>query len=209
MSKQEVDLEKLDNPAKRLHRISVQARSIISWPRVERVILLFTFLLTAVATAYSVRTASTSLKLASSEMRPWITMPFMRTRVDTESIELLLEIENVGNIPAYYVVEHTTYLDGNPTKKPAVSHPPFALMPGQTFNYTALTIQGEDYQAILKNEFSRELKCTTRIRYDVVNKDTGKYYTYLEYTFNASKMPVPPKSKDLPGIWPITKSEFQ
>jgi len=135
----------------------------------------------------------------------------MITVPNTDFMRLVLEIQNIGKVPAYFIVEHTSYLDDQAISlnNPNISSPPLALMPQSTFKYTAIKIDGDMYKNIRERGFSRKIKCATRINYGISKQDVGEYFTEFEYTFSPNNFPETLISKEYPGLWPLRRSEFK
>jgi hypothetical protein len=184
------------------------------WDKIERILLLLTFLCIAVTTFYSIRTATTALKQASNELRPWISVSGVDNYFHVDSLETKFQITNIGRLPAYVMIEANAYKDGNSVKKMSgfedIPTEPIVLMPNQTTRFRALEIKGETYKAILKGTDVTEFIQSIRVNYGLSKEEIGNFFVYQKIKFDHSKLPLLLKNSKQPaGIWTHEESEFR
>ena len=116
------------------------------WRRVERGLLIFTFLASVLGTYYSVRTSKLALQEGNIELRPWINISEVNSFFHRDSFEAKATIFNFGKVPAFVSIRSNAALDGvavNNANNPRIQT---VIMPGEEFRYGPLMIKGDSFK---------------------------------------------------------------
>ena len=175
---------------------------------IERVILVGILICTIVTTVYSVRTSRTAIKVATVDLRPWLSVVNMGSVLKTDSIAIEMQIKNIGKIPAYVRVEHEGYID----EKLVLNHfesEKFTLMPTQLLNYSVLEIRGKTFETMKNKDFKGKLIFTIHIYYGVRKDNARAFVSYYEIELNKEEMSNLLEGKHDAQIWNIVASDFK
>ncbi|KPL23803.1 MAG: hypothetical protein AMJ75_05390 [Phycisphaerae bacterium SM1_79] len=180
------------------------------WSGIERALLVLTFICTASATLYSVRTARRALEQASIELRPWISVTRLETFREPDHLETRFEILNIGKTPAYLDIESHAYRDGNavPQSGEEQRERLNVIMPGQKIYYKGFGRKGELYESLLKGVFEEQVTQSITVKYDTNKENVKRYRTYLKLRFDASDLSDSIKGGSEFGAWDIVEGDF-
>ncbi len=175
---------------------------------IERVILIGILICTIVTTVYSVRTSRTAIKMATVDLRPWLSVVKMGTVLKTDLMTLRIQVENVGKVPVFWTVEHDGYVDGKPTEEHFISRN-MTLMPRQWVYYSVVDMGPELFKAIKRNDFEGKLIFKIHIYYGVRKDNARAFDSYYEIELNKEEMSNLLEGKHDAQIWNIVASDFK
>jgi hypothetical protein len=181
------------------------------WQRVERFILICTFIFALTGTLYSVLTAQKALEQYSIDLRPWISTPKVETYFKPDRLETRFEITNIGKVPAYMTVEACAHRNGNlvKQKQPNQMGQTFSIMPGQKIYFVGFGMKGDTYEKLLNHQFEEEVTQSIDIKYDTNKNDTKRYWTYSKIKFDIKDLPPQLQNSQAVGVWDIVESDFK
>ena len=179
------------------------------WARVERILLILTFLCVCIGTVYSVRTARRALEQADAALRPWIAIPEVRTHVRSGGMDTKFEITNIGQVPAYVQLDADGYLNGERVHD---IDPPtetvLPLFPGQRIWRRGMTIEGDCYKRIVQGDTSVKIVQEIRVDYGIaMNKKD--YFTRYKVGFDAKKLPKIVENTEQSGLGIRIDGDFE
>jgi hypothetical protein len=182
-----------------------------SWQCVERLILMFTFILTAIGTVYSVQTARQALIQSSIDLRPWIAVSKVNTYLKPDRLETRFEITNIGKTPAYVIVECDAYRNGDSVKQqnPEQGTNGDSILPGQKFLYEGFGMKGDTYQNLLNGLFKEDIVQSIKVKYSRNKSDDEEFWTYIKVRFDIKDLPHQPQDDPVVGLWNIVESDFK
>ena len=180
----------------------------IKWDKFERLLLILTFICTAIATSYAVYTSTKAIKLSSIDLRPWIVIEKINVDVSHKDIKTKFQVSNIGKIPAYVLFRIEAFLNGKPIKDRDIEYT-IALMPGQIIHQPGLTITGQIYKQIIKRKFADELIQSIRVNYGSVKEKPHEYFVFQKVKFDQNDFPRQMKDYARSGVWDIIESDFK
>lgn len=179
--------------------------------RIERLLLILTFICVAIGTVYSVLTSKSALNVASNELRPWIIVPRVESILGIDHLETRFEISNIGKTPAFVIVEATATINEKPVKHLSKKNADMQLviMPGQKIFYKAFRMKGKAYRKFVNKKTDDEIMQSISVKYGISKKDTDRFWTYYKIKFDKSDLPYKPLGTYYVGIWDIVDSDFK
>jgi len=187
------------------------------WIRVERLILVLTFIflfLTFIFTTwgsiYSVRLAKKTLSQMENELRPWIVIPQAESYFKADRMETKFQILNIGKIPAFYTVENEGYYGSKPTGhlEPKATESLLAIMPGQTIWINGCGLRGEPYERLRKRNLTEDFVQGIRVKYGHRKDNVGKFWTYAKVRCDSADVPDSLQGTNT-GMWNIVEIDFE
>ena len=187
-------------------------QNVIKRYRLDRLLLILTFLCTAAATIYSVRTARHAIMQAKNELRPWVIVSAVDTFLKADCMESKFKIINIGKTPAYLVIENDVFRNGELVKYPSeMPKVPISIMPGQTIWHSGFGLKGDTYKKLRqdKKSFGDEIIQSLRLKYGRDKNDVGTFWTCFKVEFDGNDIPDDPQSGSGIGIWNILETDFE
>ena len=180
------------------------------WTKIERALLISTFICTLVVTVYSVRTSRRALEQLDYALRPWISIPSVHTYFESDRMETKFEIVNIGQLPAYVKVQGHGFLDGERIGF-ADSHKPdtvSVLLPGQRIWYAGMGVKGDTYDRIAQGNTFQSIMQEIQVDYGT-ERTKMDLYTRQKIRFDNKDLPKIKKNTDRPGLWDVIDANFK
>ena len=185
------------------------------WPKLERIILLFTFLCTLTGTIYAVITSNKALKISSNELRPWISVVRIDPYFHKDAMRNKFVIQNVGKVPAFVITDVQVEVDGKKINlvldEKDVPKGPIVLMPGQIVRRPSFYMKGDKYRKLLKGSYNPKVYQDISVTYTDDKNIIDKYFVYYRVKFQPEKIPRPLPSGIYQGagLWTFEESDFK
>jgi hypothetical protein len=184
------------------------------WDRVERTVIILTFVFTAITSSCSIRTANRTVMQMNNELRPWVSLSQISTSLQEDSMLIGQFIENVGRIPCYVKTEGVfEYINNGILKE--VKGPDalesLILMPGQKITYD-FEIKGTCLEEIIAKKRDIDYLIAVKVYYSENKDRVDKYFTYNKSRLRIDRVPnVTSKNKKyvFGGIWANVESSFK
>lgn len=193
----------------RLRRVR-KLKEAIFGDRIERLLLILTFLCIAIATTYSVRIARRALEQSEISLRPWIALPNINTFIDSDHLSTEFEILNVGTVPAYVQVSIAGYIDDrqskhmNPEREMIIS----AVFPGQSILRGGIRVSGNLFRRILEGNQSLSIKQEITVSYGVT-RERLDYSTSQLVEFIHTQLPEVINNGKQARLWRLVSTRFK
>ncbi len=184
------------------------------WRKIERVILVLTFLVTAAVGYFSIRTSKIAVEATSLDIRPWVSIPKIDSTFQKDEIRSVFIIENIGKVPLYYKVQIKGFFDEKPIDRSEeykeVPNNIIALMPGEVIKFMGIRISGDTYRILKETDIPVNITQEIRIDYGISRNDIKRYYVSqtMRLDYHGVRRVLEHHEK-VPGIWIPEKADFK
>jgi len=160
------------------------------WRRLERAVLMVTFLCTVIGTIYSVRTSHLALRISANNLRPWVKVDKVRSSFNDSNLTTRFHCANIGDLPAFVEDEADIFIDGIKFKTLSHSNSSIAstslLMPGQDQWSSGFTVKSQTAESLINGSFTGVFEIEIKIRYGT-SKDNLCYLTQHRLRFDRDR----------------------
>jgi hypothetical protein len=180
------------------------------WQKIERIILLLTFIWASIGTHYSVRTSYKALAQAEVALRPWIAIPNVNTNVQATQFDATVELVNIGQVSAYARVSLAGNIDGVaiPQEDPERASLILALLPGQTILRNAVRVKDQTFREMRKEQTEHCVFQRILVEYGTKKSDL-RYKTEKVVELKSADLKQLLSSLKTTGLWKLVEEDFK